>query len=172
MAEYANMFVASAVIATLFFGGWQLPWLTTDIIKSNADVVLRGASIAVIAGVIGVALLLVRFYRNRSYRWGDVRDKEGIVLFSVLGFAALAAAGAFGASFVVHCGPIAGSLLAAALQIGAFFGKAFVFCFVIVWIRWTLPRLRYDQLMALGWKLMLPLGILNVLATGTVLLLK
>jgi NADH-quinone oxidoreductase subunit H len=45
-------------------------------------------------------------------------------------------------------------------------GKAFFFIFVFMWIRWTIPRFRYDQLMHLGWKSLIPLAILNMLLTG------
>jgi NADH-quinone oxidoreductase subunit H len=44
--------------------------------------------------------------------------------------------------------------------------KSFFFIFVFMWIRWTLPRFRYDQLMHLGWKSLIPLAILNMLLTG------
>jgi NADH-quinone oxidoreductase subunit H len=47
-----------------------------------------------------------------------------------------------------------------------FFGKVFFFIFVFMWIRWTLPRFRYDQLMRLGWQSLIPLAILNILLTG------
>jgi NADH-quinone oxidoreductase subunit H len=58
------------------------------------------------------------------------------------------------------------------LHIGVFVAKLLAVLFVYIWVRWTIPRFRYDQLMALGWKLMLPLGIANVLLTGLILLLK
>jgi NADH-quinone oxidoreductase subunit H len=44
--------------------------------------------------------------------------------------------------------------------------KVFIVLFVYVWVRWTLPRFRYDQLMAIGWKLLLPLTIANVVLTS------
>jgi NADH-quinone oxidoreductase subunit H len=47
-----------------------------------------------------------------------------------------------------------------------FFGKIFFFIFFFMWIRWTLPRFRYDQLMNLGWKVLIPLALLNILLTG------
>jgi NADH-quinone oxidoreductase subunit H len=50
------------------------------------------------------------------------------------------------------------------------FGKIFFFIFVFMWIRWTLPRFRYDQLMHLGWKALIPLAIFNMLLTGAILL--
>ena len=51
-----------------------------------------------------------------------------------------------------------------------FFGKVLTLAFVFIWIRGTLPRLRYDQLMAFGWKILVPLALLNLVATGGILL--
>ena len=95
-AEYINIFVSSAVIVTLFFGGYNFP---------------------------GQALIT-----NET----------------LLGFLGLA----------------------------VMFAKVFFFIFVFMWIRWTLPRFRYDQLMHLGWKTLIPLSILNMLITGLVTLLN
>jgi NADH-quinone oxidoreductase subunit H len=55
--------------------------------------------------------------------------------------------------------------ITAALQVLSFVVKVFFFMWVFVWVRWTLPRFRYDQLMNLGWKILLPLGIINFIAT-------
>ncbi len=57
------------------------------------------------------------------------------------------------------------SLLTAALQFLSFAVKVMGFMWVFVWIRWTLPRFRYDQLMDLGWKKLLPFGVLNLVVT-------
>ena len=51
-----------------------------------------------------------------------------------------------------------------------FVGKVLFVCFIFIWIRGSLPRLRYDQLMHFGWKVLVPLALLNVLVTGAVLL--
>jgi len=53
-----------------------------------------------------------------------------------------------------------------------FFMKIFAFIFFFMWIRWTLPRFRYDQLMRLGWQYMIPLALINIFITGTVILLR
>ena len=56
--------------------------------------------------------------------------------------------------------------LASIVSIMVLFAKIFFFIFFFMWVRWTVPRFRYDQLMRLGWKVLIPLSILNVLATG------
>ena len=60
----------------------------------------------------------------------------------------------------------------AILGIAAFATKIFLFIFVIMWIRWTIPRFRFDQLMHLGWKSLLPLSLVNLLVTGLVIAYK
>ena len=92
MAEYLNLIAASAMMATLYFGGWSLPFL--------------------------------------------------------------------------HLTGIAGSLA----SIAVFAVKTGFFIFFFVWVRWTLPRFRFDQLMNLGWKVFLPLSLLNLLWTGALVL--
>ncbi len=65
---------------------------------------------------------------------------------------------------------ISNPTLLAFAQIGVMFAKVIFFIFVFMWIRWTLPRFRYDQLMHLGWKGLIPLAIVNMLLTGAVML--
>ncbi|WP_018342155.1 NADH-quinone oxidoreductase subunit NuoH [Cytophaga aurantiaca] len=57
------------------------------------------------------------------------------------------------------------------LGTGFFFFKIVLFIFLFMWVRWTLPRFRYDQLMNLGWKIMIPLAIINIILTGSGILL-
>ncbi len=93
-AEYINMFISSAVISTLYFGGYNMP-------------------------------LIGRFIHDPNWlSW-------------------------FGTLFL--------------------FGKIFFFIFFFMWVRWTLPRFRYDQLMNLGWKVMIPLSIINIFLTGIIM---
>jgi NADH:ubiquinone oxidoreductase subunit H len=61
-------------------------------------------------------------------------------------------------------------VVAALAQFSAFMAKVLFFAFGFIWIRWTLPRFRYDQLMRLGWKNLMPLALVNVAVTGIVLL--
>jgi len=95
-AEYINMFISSAVLATLYFGGYHFPW---------------------------------------------VSSMEPGVMKTVL-------------------------------SVGVMFGKIFFFIFLFMWVRWTLPRFRYDQLMNLGWRMLIPLAVINILVTGAVILFK
>jgi NADH-quinone oxidoreductase subunit H len=95
-AEYINMFISGVVMATLFFGGYDIPFVN-------------------------------------EAAWGDAW------WVGLIGFAVLMA-------------------------------KAFFFIFLFMWIRWTIPRFRYDQLMGLGWKGLLPLALLNMVITAAVVL--
>ncbi|MCO5946210.1 NADH-quinone oxidoreductase subunit NuoH [Mucilaginibacter flavidus] len=92
-AEYINMFISSAVMATLYWGGYNYPGM---------DWVLA------------------------------------------------------------HTGPTIGPLIGTAVL----FAKIFLFIFFFMWVRWTIPRFRYDQLMDLGWKVLIPLAIANIIVTG------
>jgi len=97
-AEYINMFISSVVMATLFFGGYDIPFINEQAMWGNAWW----------AGLIGFAVLMT---------------------------------------------------------------KALIFIFIFMWIRWTIPRFRYDQLMNLGWKGLLPLALVNMIITAAVVLL-
>jgi NADH-quinone oxidoreductase subunit H len=96
-AEYINMFISSVIMATLFFGGYDIPFLN----EANYD-----------------------------QTW-----------MAILGVLALMA------------------------KVGGFI-------FLFMWVRWTIPRFRYDQLMHLGWRVLIPLALLNMLVTGALVLLK
>jgi NADH-quinone oxidoreductase subunit H len=98
-AEYVNMFISSAVMATIFWGGYDIPFL------NDAN---------------------------------------------------------FGLNH--------GQNLLAILEVLSLFLKISVFIFFFMWVRWTVPRFRYDQLMNLGWKALIPLAILNMLVTGFIIL--
>ena len=65
-----------------------------------------------------------------------------------------------------------GQNLLAGLEVLSLFLKISIFIFFFMWVRWTIPRFRYDQLMNLGWKALIPLAILNMLVTGFVVLYR
>ncbi|MSU63034.1 MAG: NADH-quinone oxidoreductase subunit H [Pedosphaera sp.] len=65
----------------------------------------------------------------------------------------------------------ASTVIAGLLHIGVFIGKMLVFMVLFIWVRWMLPRFRYDQLMDLGWRRFVPLALANILVTATVLLI-
>lgn len=63
-----------------------------------------------------------------------------------------------------------GENAAGIISVLSFLGKTFIGIFIFMWIRWTIPRFRYDQLMHLGWKTLIPLALINLLITGAVIL--
>jgi NADH-quinone oxidoreductase subunit H len=112
IGEYGHMMVASALIATFFLGGYQLPFynVTPDVVtKWIAEHMVAGNPAAILTGVFFHVVLLVK------------------ILF---------------------------------------------FLWIFIWVRWTLPRFRYDQLMDLGWKTMLPWALFNTVATAVWLVLS
>jgi NADH-quinone oxidoreductase subunit H len=64
---------------------------------------------------------------------------------------------------------IANPNVVAILGVVVLFAKIFFFIFFFMWVRWTIPRFRYDQLMDLGWKTLIPLAIANIVITGIVI---
>jgi NADH-quinone oxidoreductase subunit H len=167
MGEYANMVVAAMLISVLFFGGYQIPWLPRPALEAHAGLLLPlllGATALVCAWI---ATLFFRRAQRERGRFGDARDREPALLGAVFALAAVLALLAFGLE-PWRLGPGGASFFATALQVSAFIAKVVFFSWLFVWVRWTLPRFRYDQLMALGWKVMLPLGLANLAATALV----
>ena len=70
-----------------------------------------------------------------------------------------------------YFGPNLANVLAMLVHVGVFFGKVFAMIFFQMLIRWSMPRFRYDQVMNLGWKILLPLSLANILVTGLVILI-
>ena len=165
MAEYTNMVIGAALITTLFFGGWNIPWLTRSVIEGHAGIILP-VHLVIQAVVMGlISLLFFRRAARERDKFGDARDREPGFMGVVTALMALGAAGSF-ALKPWAIGADAASIYATLLQVGAFVGKVVFFCWVFIWVRWTLPRFRYDQLMGLGWKVMLPLALANVVLTA------
>jgi NADH-quinone oxidoreductase subunit H len=147
MAEYANMVTVSCLATILFFGGWLSPAPTTG---AWAWTLYLPAAVFVLCGI---ALI-----------WDGVRYTTpiGKVELVVLGVVLAAAGGLTATPFAINFvqGPF------------WFLTKVLAFLFVYVWVRGTLPRFRYDQLMAIGWKLLLPVSLANVLFTSLAIVVK
>jgi len=147
MAEYANMVTVSCLATILFFGGWLSPLRSTG---PWAWTLYLPAAVFVLCGIALV--------------WDGVRYTTpiGKVELVVLGVVLAAAGGLTAAPFAINLvqGPF------------WFLTKVLVFLFIYVWVRGTLPRFRYDQLMAIGWKLLLPVSLANVLFTSLAIVVK
>jgi NADH-quinone oxidoreductase subunit H len=169
MAEYVNMVVASGIMVTLFFGGYQVPFLSTETLMNHAPLITK-----VLFGGGAVAMIVGAVIAFRSYipgRYGDNRDQEPrVVGLLLLGMAAGSAALAFVPGLLPFIPSYEdrtmASIAAALIQFTFFAAKVLFFCWVFIWVRWTLPRFRYDQLMRLGWNYLLPLGIANLVVAG------
>lgn len=170
MAEYAHMVIGAALIATLYFGGYQIPWLPRSVLEAHAGTLLTIKLIAVALVSLAFALLFLRRVQREKGKFGDARDREPVLGLGLWLLVAAAAAGALLLKPWV-IGPAGASVFASLAQVGAFLFKLVFFAWLFIWVRWTLPRFRYDQLMHLGWKVMLPLGLANLVVTALVVAL-
>jgi NADH-quinone oxidoreductase subunit H len=106
-------------------------------------------------------------------RYKDLRDYEPLVfgipamLFAIL--LLMAWAGLMSRGLLGDIPQWAGEVAVFLIQLATVLAKAIFFCAFFIWVRWTLPRFRYDQLMNLGWKVMIPLGVANVAITSAVM---
>jgi NADH-quinone oxidoreductase subunit H len=146
MAEYANMVTVTAVATLLFLGGWQPPFPEP---YSNFVPIL----------VFAIAGLIALYHGLNPARRMDKFTLPATALV-FLGIAAI-----FGASLFV---PVAKSILMALFW---FCGKVLILLFVFIWVRATLPRFRYDQLMRFAWTGLFPLSMFNLLATSLIVAL-
>jgi len=146
IAEYTSMITVSCLCSIMFFGGWLSPfpvsWTAAHYFPS--------------AILIPFGLWVI---------WDGIRYETvfGRMVLPVLGTAITAA----GAALILL--PSVNTFIQGPFWL---LSKILVFLFVYVWMRGTLPRFRYDQLMAFGWKLLLPLSIVNVIVTSFVILAK
>ncbi len=167
MAEYAHMVIGAALIATFYFGGYQIPFMPRPYLEAHAGTLLTGKLIAIALVSFLFAVLFMRRVQKEKGKFGDARDREpgiGMGLWLLVGLGALAAL----ALKPWAMGPDAASVTASIFQISMFVAKVVFFAWVFIWVRWTLPRFRYDQLMHLGWKVLLPLSIANLVVTAVV----
>jgi NADH-quinone oxidoreductase subunit H len=154
-AEYVNVFVISALIVTLFFGGWNAPFPWPWQVTLNLDPGSLGIGLLILVAivpVIGTLLLAAPFWLANSRIKGWQALIIGFILFNLVAVTAI-----FGIAYV-GLDWVAGLLW--------FLGKTYAFVFTFVWMRGTLPRVRIDQLMGFAWKWLLPASLLNLFVTA------
>lgn len=168
MGEYVALFTSSAIIVTLFFGGFQIPWFATQTLVNHA------MAIAVLLMILlpVLAFVFVQWIQknNKSHydRPDDPRQREAqVYIKGVWGLVAVIEIVLFIYLITVSGGP-ADRVLVVFLQILTFLLKTTLMCFVYVWVRWTLPRFRYDKLQKIGWEILIPLSLLNIIVTAAV----
>lgn len=168
MAEYIHMVVVALLISTCYFGGYQLPYVDAktladpEVAAPLAKALLFG--IMIIGGLI--TLRLLKWHQKNRLVWKDSRKNEGIVLSVLFGLAPVLTALAVYWLWDGSMGQTTGSVFGGLIGFLTLMIKALFFCWLFIWVRWTLPRFRYDQLMSLGWKVLIPVGLLNILLTG------
>jgi NADH-quinone oxidoreductase subunit H len=146
MAEYASMITVSCLATILFFGGWLSPFPQTPLFAWTHFIPAAAFAVA------GLALIV-----------------HGIRYLTVFGRIVLPLLGAALCGVGVFCGqPGVIEFIQGPFW---FLLKIAVFLFIYVWVRGTLPRFRYDQLMNFGWKVLLPLSIVNVVITSFLIVL-
>jgi len=166
VGEYVAMSASSGVIISMFFGGYNIPWLSTQSLKEHIDTV--SYAIIVLLPIFSYVFIKWMYKNNRWKKADDKRNKESAILAKVIiGFDIILTILLLYLNLVVKT-EIVASVLTALLQFGTFVIKLFMMNLVYIWVRWTLPRFRYDQLQTLCWKYLLPISIGNLFVTSLV----
>jgi len=141
LAEYTNMVLVSCIAVTLFLGGWLRPFPNVRVL----DFLRYMPAVA----LIGAAAFIL---------WLGLKSRVAAERYVFAGLAVLC---------VLLAGVIAIPPVLAAIQgIFWFFVKVLAFLYAFIWYRGTFPRYRYDQLMNVGWRVMIPLALANVILTA------
>jgi NADH-quinone oxidoreductase subunit H len=158
LAEYANMVIVAGIATTLFLGGWLRP-------GARYHEQIPGTSIEFLDALPALLTLGVALYCLSLVPKQPVKIQK-IVMALVAGLC------------VIIAGVLAGALVAppAVMQgiHGAFWfmAKVFAYIYAFLWIRFTFPRYRFDQLMRLGWRFLIPLALVNVIGVGVAIVLR
>jgi NADH-quinone oxidoreductase subunit H len=158
LAEYANMVIVAGIATTLFLGGWLRPGARYHEQIPGTSIEWLDALPALLT--LGVALYCISLVRKQPVKI------QKIVMALVAGLC------------VIIAGVLASALVAppAVMQgiHGAFWfmAKVFAYIYAFLWIRFTFPRYRFDQLMRLGWRFLIPLALVNVIGVGVAIVLR
>ncbi len=170
MGEYVAMFTSSALIVTLYFGGFQIPWFSTETLVRYAIPV---AILIMLAMPVFAKLFTYWISQNNKSHYeraDDPRLREANVYIKAIWGIVIALEIVLFIYLITVSGGAADRVLVTILQIITFLVKTTLMCFVYVWVRWTLPRFRYDQLQRLGWQTLLPLSLLNIFVTSAIVI--
>lgn len=168
MGEYVALFTSSAIIVTLFFGGFQIPWFATETLVNHARPVTVLMMLLIPAFAWFFALWIKKNNKSHYDRPDDPRVREAQIYIKGLWGLVAAIEIVLFIYLITVSGGVADRILVMILQIITFLVKTTLMCFVYVWVRWTLPRFRYDQLQKLGWQTLLPLSLLNIFVTSAI----
>ena len=162
-AEYVNVFIVSALIATIFFGGWTAPFNWPWAYNLNwfhplSFGILGWVLIVANVVLVGTVLFAIAARLLGGREWG-LWDAIGLGFLFLL----IAVAGLVGTAGFIAFDWVRGLFW--------FMAKTYAFVFVFVWLRATLPRVRVDQLMGFAWKWLLPASLLNLFVTATAVVL-
>jgi len=166
MGEYIAMFASSAIIVTLYFGGYQLPFLATETLINYAKPVAFILMLGLPAGMYFFAGWIKRSNVSHYPRENDPRVYEANVYIKCFWGMVIILELILFALLLCESGGSAAHIFVALLQVCTFLMKVTMMIFVYIWVRWTLPRFRYDQLQKLGWQVLLPLALLNIFITS------
>ncbi len=156
LAEYANMMVVASVATTLFLGGWLRPFSSISALNFLDYVPM-------------LLMLLVAAYSLLRAPKQPVQVQK-LFMVAVAGFCAVLAVVLALPQFAAANSFLAG--LKPSIHGGFWFLlKVFLYIYVFMWVRFTVPRYRFDQLMKLGWHFLIPVSIVNVMGLGLALAL-
>ena len=154
-AEFVNVFIISAFMVTLFFGGWNAPFPWPWPVALSLDPGSLGIGLLILVAVVPLLLTLVF---AAPFWIASARIKGWQALIGGFVLANLFLVGLLVAVAYVGLDWVAGVLW--------FMAKTYGFVFIFVWMRGTLPRVRIDQLMDFAWKWLLPAALLNLFVTA------
>ena len=148
LAEYASIFVLCGVAVTVFFGGWLRPFANVGFLEVPLNVIFPILLFLLIGGGCGIGTMRV-----------SLAYEKGIMAVLTLGMLLVAALFAIPAVNVLIIGFF------------WFLFKVLILVYMFIWIRGTFPRFRYDQLMDVGWRYLIPISMGSLIVNGVVLLL-